>query len=421
MSAATRSRALQKMSEQWFAQTALRKSADSYVQYLTERGYAARTVKVYFQSVAHFCNWSARQQTDLAHLSEALIDRFVDRHLPKCRCAPRCVHARGTVHAALIRFLGMLRDNGQCARPSSRVPDAIDRELADFDRYLIEVRGVSVTTRATRLRHLRDFLIDQFGTRAVNLNTLRPEDIAHFMRRYTAGWAPASINAAGISLRIYFSFKASCGVPTTTLIAALPCIAQWRLAGLPQVLSTQEIERLLRAFDRRQATGKRDYAITRCLLDLGLRRTEVARLQLDDVDWKAATLRIHAKGTRIDVLPLPASTGEAIAEYLQKGRPRTTRREIFVRHRPPLNAAAGPDIVRNAVRCAAERCGLEHRIRGTHVFRHTVAGRLVQGGAPFKQIADLLRHRSLDTTTIYAKVDLPALRQVALPWAGRSR
>lgn len=421
MPAATRSRPAQKRSEQWFAQTALGLSADSYVQYLTERGYAAETVRAYFRSVAHFSHWFARQRTDLAHLGEGLIDRFLDRHLPKCRCVPRCVHARNTVNAALTLFLGMLRDNGQCIQPPSRVPDAIERELADFDRHLTEVRGVSVTTRATRLHHLRDFLIDRFGTRAVNLNTLTPEDIARFMRRYTTVWAPASIKAAGISLRNYFSFKASRGVPTTALIAALPRIAQWRLAGLPQVLSAQEIEQLLRAFDRRQATGRRDYAITRCLLDLGLRRSEVARLQLDDVDWKAATLRIHAKGTRIDVLPLPASTGEAIAEYLQKGRPQTTRREIFVRHRPPMNAPAEPDIVRNAVRYAAERCGLERRIRGTHILRHTMAGRLVQGGAPFKQIADLLRHRSLDTTTIYAKVDLPALRQVALPWAGRSR
>jgi site-specific recombinase XerD len=112
-------------------------------------------------------------------------------------------------------------------------------------------------------------------------------------------------------------------------------------------------------------------------------------------------------------------TGRAIAEYLQHGRPQTTRRELFVRHRPPLNGSAGLDIVRNAVRYAAKRCGLEHRIRGTHILRHTIAGRLVQGGARFKEIADLLRHRSLDTTTIYAKVDLKALARVALPWPGR--
>lgn len=142
-------------------------------------------------------------------------------------------------------------------------------------------------------------------------------------------------------------------------------------------------------------------------------------MRLDDIDWRAATLTIHGKGKRTDVVPLPRLTGQAIAKYLQHGRPQTTRREVFVRHRPPLNTSANLDIVRNAVRYAAERCGLQQRVRGTHIFRHTMACRMAQGGAPFKEIADLLRHRSLDTTTIYAKVNLPSLRRVALPWPGR--
>lgn len=144
----------------------------------------------------------------------------------------------------------------------------------------------------------------------------------------------------------------------------------------------------------------------------------MAHLQLDDVDWRTGTLHIHGKGRRVDVLPLPGLTGQAIADYLRHGRPSTTRRELFVRHRPPANTAADLDIVRNAIRYAAQRCGLQARIRGTHILRRTAACRMVQAGTPFKEIADLLRHRSLDTTTIYAKVDLPALRRVALPWPG---
>ena len=137
----------------------------------------------------------------------------------------------------------------------------------------------------------------------------------------------------GISLRSYFRLKASQGESTKALIAALPRVAQWRLSGLPETLSVIEIKRLLRAFDRRTATGRRDYAITRCLLDLGLRRAEVAQLQLEDVDWRNGTLTIHGKGKRIDVSPLPPMTGQAITDYLRHGRPETTRRELFVRHR----------------------------------------------------------------------------------------
>ena len=313
----------------------------------------------------------------------------------------------------------MLRLTGVCARKLSVIPAAIAAELEDFDRHLVDVRGLAASTRAIRMRHLLDFLTDRFGAGAVTVSALAPADVADFMTRYTAGRAPGSVKATGISLRSYFMLKASRREPTKALIAALPRVALWRLARLPQYLSAAEIERLLSAFDRTSATGKRDFAITRCLLDLGLRRTEVAHLRLDDVDWRTGTLHIQAKGKRIDILPLPEATGDAITDYLRTGRPQTSRRELFVRHRPPTNAPADLDIIRNAVRNAAERCGLEHRIRGTHILRHTVATRLVQGGAPFKEIADLLRHRSLDTTTIYAKVDLPALARVALPWPGR--
>jgi integrase/recombinase XerD len=415
----TRVRSGQRRSEEWFAAASLGSSADAYVRYLTERGYAAESIKGYFRSVAHFVHWLTQRRFRVRDICESLIDRFLDRHLPGCRCAPQCWRARSEVRAALRQFLKMLRLTGVCPRKLSVIPAAIAAELEDFDRHLMDVRGLAASTRAVRMRHLLDFLTDRFGAGTVSVSVLAPTDVADFMTRYTAARAPGSVKATGISLRSYFMLKASRREPTKVLIAALPRVAQWRLARLPQYLSAAEIERLLSAFDRTSATGKRDFAITRCLLDLGLRRTEVAHLRLDDVDWRTGTLHIQAKGKRIDILPLPDATGDAITDYLRTGRPQTSRRELFVRHRPPTNAPADLDIVRNAVRYAARRCGLEHRIRGTHILRHTVATRLVQSGAPFKEIADLLRHRSLDTTTIYAKVDLPALARVALPWPGR--
>jgi site-specific recombinase XerD len=222
------------------------------------------------------------------------------------------------------------------------------------------------------------------------------------------------------ALRSYFAFKTIQGELTSHLAAALPTAAIWRLAQLPKMLTREEIDRLLGAYDRTTAIGVRDYAIARCLIDLGLRTIEVARLRLDDVDWREGVLHITAKGRRVDLLPLPKTTGRAIAIYLRRGRPSSTRRELFVRHRAPLSAPLDSDIVSHTIWCAARRCGLQDRIRGAHILRHTVAGQLVQAGAPLKDIADLLRHRDLDTTTIYAKVDLPALRRVALPWPGRS-
>jgi integrase len=313
----------------------------------------------------------------------------------------------------------MLGVSNKFRHRSATLPAAIADEVARFNQYLTEVCGLSPATRLPRVRQVSDFLVDRFGTSPLQLDLIVPTDVADFIARYTAGWKPGSIKCAGISLRSYFAFRTVQGDQTTALCAALPRVAPWRLPRLPQLLSQEDIVRLLHAFDRNTATGKRDYAITRCLLDLGLRRAEVAQLRLDDVDWRDGTVRIRAKGKRIDILPLPEKTGQAIVAYLQNGRPQTTRREIFVRHRPPLNAPADLDIVRNAVRYAAKRCGLDDRIRGTHILRHTLAGRMVQGGARFKEIADLLRHRSLESTTIYAKVDLGALADVALPWPRR--
>jgi len=419
MATRTRFRSGQRRSENWFAAASLGTTADAYLKYLTDRGYAAESIKGYFRSVAHFVHWCTRRRFSVKGIQQSRIDQFLDRHLAQCRCAPRCYRTRSEVRAALRLFFKMLGTEGIVPEKKLAIPATITTELEEFDRHLVDARGLAPITRAVRIRQLEDFLIDRFGAGSIAVSTLTPADVAGFMARYTAGFAPGSIKAAGTSLRSYFMFKSIRGERTKSLIAALPRVAQWRHSRLPQGLSVDEIERLLSAFDRTCATGKRDYAITRCLLDLGLRRVEVAHLRLDDVDWEAGTLRFCAKGKRIDILPLPDATGAAIMDYLRNGRPRTTRRELFVRHRPPNNAPADIDIIRNAVRYAAERCGLEHRIRGTHILRHTVACRMVQSGARFKEIADLLRHRSLDTTTIYAKVDLVGLSRVAMPWPGR--
>jgi integrase/recombinase XerD len=403
----------------WIRDTVFEPIADVYVRNLVDRGYSLETTKAYLRCVAHFAHWSAGKHLRLADFDESHVDCFLEKHLPTCRCGRTSRRAAHEIRAALRNLLELLRESGQCASKQPSFPAAIALELQDFDDYLREVRGLSTKTRFPRRRQVGQFLFDRFAAGPVKLCALTPKDVIRFVTACTAGLAPGSVKAVGISLRSYFTFKASQGERTAALIAALLRVAQWRHAGLPEILTAQEIKRLLDAFDRTSATGKRDYAITRCLLDLGMRRAEVAQLTLDDVDWRSGSLTIHGKGKREDVLPLPAVTGRAIVEYLRGGRPQTGRREIFVRHCPPSNAAAELDIVRNAVRNAAARCGLERRIRGTHILRHSVAGRLVQAGARFKEIADLLRHRSLDTTTIYAKVDLAALAHVALPWPGR--
>ena len=324
------------------------------------------------------------------------------------------------MQAALNQVAGTVAASGQHCCPGLHKALPRDKQrVAGFRDYLTEICGLAPVTCYSRLRRVRAFLLDRFGTRPVCWDNVKREDIARFMARYTAGWAISSKQTAGSSLRSYLRFKALSGVPTAALSAAIPKTAQWRLASLPRTLSAAEITQFLDSFDRRSSTGRRDYAMARCCVDLGLRAAEIARLHLEDVNWQEGTLSIPGKGRRIDVLPLPEMTGRAIVEYLRLGRPATISRALFMRHRPPLHRSVTAGSVRNAIRNAAQRCGLKHRIDGSHVLRHTIAQRLLYGGATLKQIADLLRHRCLDTSTIYTKVDLQSLSRVALPWPGR--
>jgi integrase len=199
----------------------------------------------------------------------------------------------------------------------------------------------------------------------------------------------------------------------------MPTVACWRLAALPPHLASDEVARFLRAFDRRTASGQRGYAMARCMLDLGLRVSEVATLQLEDLHWRDGTARIGAgKARRVDVLPLPIATGLALVAYLRHGRPPSPSRAVFVRDRAPLDVPMTTENVRHAMRQAFVRCGLADRYTGTHILRRTMATQMRVAGASVKQIADVLRHRSLDTTRIYTKLDRPQLATVAAPWPG---
>lgn len=164
---------------------------------------------------------------------------------------------------------------------------------------------------------------------------------------------------------------------------------------------------------------RRADAIVRCALDLGLRSGEIATMSLDDIDWRVGTVTLrHTKNRREDVLPLPESTGRAIAAYLKLERPKTTHRAVFVRHIAPRDVAFGADGVRKVIGRAYARAGLPYT--RSHLLRHTMASRLLAGGSSLKEVADVLRHRSLNSTQIYAKLDSRTLGAVALAWPERA-
>jgi integrase/recombinase XerD len=404
----------------WLSASILSPSEAAYDAYLQRHGYSSRVAVAYRHAVGHFAHWLTKQHFALRRLNESVVRRFVTTHLSTCRCPGRCQRTVVLVQAALGHLLCVLRADGRIAARRVGFTPAIHDELERFTSHLEQVCGLAAKTRADRRWWVEQFLADRFGRGPLAIDRLTPRDMADFLGRHGARYAPRTAGVRADALRSYLRFRAArCADRVDALLAAIPTVACWRLASLPTALSPDETARFLKGFDRRHADGQRGYAMARFLLDLGLRGNEVVALQLDDLNWQDGTIRIGAgKSRRVDVLPLPVLTGRALVAYLRRARPPSPSRAVFLRDRAPYDAPITPAIVRHAMKKAFVRCGLGARYSGTHILRRTTATQMRLAGASLKQIADVLRHRSLDTTTIYTKIDRPRLATVAAPWPG---
>jgi site-specific recombinase XerD len=400
----------------WLQESILASHVVSFLAYLRDRGYATQTQHSYVCAVAHFARWLSLENARLARLNEQVVGRFLSVHLPHCHCPYPVLRTKHEICAALRHLLAMLRANG--AIPPRQGSDPISVELDRFDNYMLHVRGLAASTRRQRGLIVRKFLLAQRWSEHSDVGRISINSVRAFVLpsdgRYTAG----TIGVVGGTIRAYLRFRALEGDRVEHLRQAVPSAAQWHLAGLPELLNGQELHALLNSFCSLKHSPKRAYAMVRCLTDLGLRASEVVQLGLDDIDWKQGTIRLPmGKLRRGNILPLPEKTGESIVDYLRSERPRTTNRAVFVRHVAPYDVPIRAGVVRRAVREAYRRCGSAHS--RVHILRHSMASMLLRQGAPLKEIADVLRHRSLDTSTIYTKVDLRRLEAVALPWPGR--
>jgi site-specific recombinase XerD len=293
----------------------------------------------------------------------------------------------------------------------------VDRVLDAFKVYLQDTRGAAAATCQRNAAYARRFLEGRYGAGEVDLRDLGPKELIHFALEQTRECAPGTAGLVRGALRSFLRFAHLHGLCDSPLATAIPKVAHWRRAHLPRVLSDEQLAALLGSFDLTTATGRRDHAMVWCMAGMGLRAGEVAALALDDLDWRAGTLRVgRGKERRASFLPLTVPVGRALVGYLRHGRPRTPERHVFLRHQLPVGQPMTSGAVIAAVRRAFTRTGLEVPSKGAHVLRHTAATRMVRAGTSLKEVADVLRHRSLETTMIYAKVDLAKLAEVVLPW-----
>jgi site-specific recombinase XerD len=396
----------------------LERYVPAYREHLVDRGNAAGYVRNCEAAVVHLSMWMKGVSKRLADVGEGLVTEFLELHLPGCSCATNARHPT-TVRAALGHLLVVLRAADAIA-PKPLDMTAVGLELDRYDQYMEQARGLAPKTREGALRLVEALLRKHFGDGDIRFEVVTAEHVRRFFATQAKNYkTPSSLGVVVSALRGYFRWRATLGDRTHALVGALAYPANWQLASLPKSLEPAEVEQLVAALGQSGPSMRRADAMVRCALDLGLRSGEVARLGLDDIDWEAGTITLRrTKGRREDVMPLPQATGQAIAAYLRDERPKTRHRMVFARNMTPRERPIGPDLVRKTIRQAYARAGLAHT--RSHLLRHTMASRLLAGGSSLKEVADVLRHRSLNTTLIYAKLDSGRLVAVALPWPGTS-
>ena len=385
----------------------------SFSQELNRIGYMTSTVQTHVHSAKHFVDWAKRRGAKMTDLSEQWINRF-ERHLRNCHC--RMGHWSDdhrwrvvTVCGARYFLRHLERTGLVVSAPTPREPVLLtafkqwmrqQRGTCDFTLY-----GYSFPIRAL----LRDLGEDPVKFDAQNLREFVLKESQH------CGWTV--VQRCTTALRAFLRFLIAEGQCPADLEAAIPKIAHWRLSRLPRYFQPEEVERLIASCDPTTAIGKRDRAILLLLSRLGLRAGDIARCRLADIDWKAGWIHVCGKSRRATRLPLTREVGEAIVTYLQEARPETNANTLFVICRAPFQSFGSHAVVSAIVNHAIRRAGVERPCRGAaHLLRHSVASNLLRQGASLQDIAALLRHRSIETTQIYAKLDVMTLRQIAQPW-----
>lgn len=384
---------------------------DSFVSLSGDLGYSRKTVGRHCCVVWDFGGWFEERGLLVDDLDEALVDHYIEN----LRQGGKLL--RGDEASTIRRFVGHLRALDVIARPE---PDCevspLEHLLQRYNTFLLEERALVQSTVEYYVPFARRFLDQRFGDGPLCLQELGESDVTDFVLRWAHSQSPGKAKLLVTSLRSFFRFLLQDGEIEVDLAAVVPSVADWRRSTVPNYLSQEDVERVLDTCDRSTALGRRNYAILLLLARLGLRACEVARLELDDIDWHAGELTVHGKGFKCDRLPLIPEVGEALADYVRQGRPRCSTRRVFIRARAPIRQMGEKGAVNAVVYSAIRKAGLKAPTRGSHLLRHSLATGMLHAGASMAEIGEVLRHRSLSTTEIYAKVDFDSLRCLAHPW-----
>lgn len=388
---------------------------DGFVSEERRQGFAILTVHGHLRVIAALNRWVRRRGTRVVSLREKHIQQFLQRR----RGPPQ---RRRHERRPLLRLLLYLRQQG-VVRPAAiqSRSEPHDRLLRSYGDHLRSVRGLTPATVSRYQSLARAFLRAQFPARLTRSSRLGGETVSSFIVDAMRNRGRKGAKELVIGLRAFLRWLQFRGWVKGDLAAAVPCVADWRLRSLPPALTPPEVERALRSCNLQTPRGLRDHAVLLLLSRLGLRAGEIVHFELDDIDWRAGELMLRRKPGREERMPLPVDVGRSLSAYLKRSRPACSTRRVFLCMDAPHRGFKGSSTVSGIVAAALRRAGLNPGHRGSHLFRHTLARTLLQKGASFPEIGDLLGHRQTSSTEFYAKVDFAALRSVARPWPGGAR
>jgi len=380
--------------------------AASYKEKLEQHGYTPLTTAVQLRRLARLSRRLEGEAGTASLTSEDIGAFFVDSRASS--------KAGKSTSRSLSLLLETLRGAGVLAQePALSGPSRVEGLLASFERYLVTERGITAQTAGAYVLRARRFITGQVA--GGELGGLKAKDVTAAVLAESSRVSVGGVQMFVASLRAFLRFCFLEQLTEVDLSGAVLNMTGRRRSSLPRGVARSDADALLRSCDRRNAIGRRDYAVILVLLRLGLRSSEVAAIGLDDIDWRAGEVVVHGKGASVERLPLPADVGEAIASYLARGRPPCPHRAVFLRSTAPLEGL-GRGGISFIVRRACKRAGLEPC--GAHRLRHGLACEMVAAGVPVPQIGAVLRHKSVVSTANYARVDVERLRELALPWPG---
>jgi len=384
---------------------------DSFSSSLAAQGYQPHYIHQQVWLAACFSQWLKQTRVKLRGITSAhakLYLRYRYRHL-----RPRRGDAAGL--RSLIDFLCL---QGAIAAQKVAVHrlTPVERCAKAYEEYLRDARALAKATITNYVPFIRDFLSDCFGSGEVTLSHLDAGDVVRFVQRQAPLLHMKRAKLMTTALRSFLNYARYRGDVTLDLAAAVPVVPNWSMTSIPRAISADQTRELLASIDQHTAIGRRDYAVLLLLARLGLRSGEVAFLNLDDIDWNVGRLSVCGKSGQRNDLPLSAEIGKAIAAYLRRGRPQSTSRRVFLRAKAPNCGFQNACGVGSIVQHSLERTGIQAPTKGAHQFRHGLACEMLRRGASLSEIGQLLGHHNPQTTKIYAKVDLNALRTLAVPW-----